>query len=129
MRIYAKHHAKLFRVELDGVDISADCTAADSEQGWACCLVRNEAGKAQYDPERDEVKKEVRRGVVKLHPTVWTKDLSRGTWRKVRALDHVRTAALFVQRHAERRGFLRLELAARALWNRAYDARTRLLAG
>ncbi len=67
MRLSVREHpreASVARCTLDGVDITADCYAADDDEGWADCFVRNAAG--QHFVRGGIVAKERRRGVVVL---------------------------------------------------------------
>ena len=57
--------AQSYRCILDGVDISNDCVAADSDEGWAECLVFLSDGRLMVDAS-GEPRRETRRGVVSL---------------------------------------------------------------
>ncbi len=57
----------LYRVLLDGVDISTDCQVADDERGAAWCFLRDADGRIYQSPYRpDEVARELRRGRVEI---------------------------------------------------------------
>ncbi len=65
MRLSVREHpreARIARCTLDGVDITADCYAADEEEGWADCYLRNADG--QHFIRCGMVASERRRGVV-----------------------------------------------------------------